>query len=96
MPLRDANGAETSAKQTSVMKKLVEKLRADSRLSEASAAKAVKALAFETSARKDAEARAEDAAARAIAAEAEATKKATVPTRTNAHVRFSVVELVFR
>ena len=82
MPLRDANGAETflSAKQTSVMKKLVEKLRADSRLSEASAAKAVKALAFETSARKDAEARAEDAAARARAAEAEATKKATVPT----------------
>ena len=82
MPLRDANGAETflSAKQTSVMKKLVEKLRADSRLSEASAAKAVKALALETSARKDAEARAEDAAARARAAEAEATKKATVPT----------------
>lgn len=82
MPLRDANGAETflSAKQTSAMKKLVEKLRADSRLSEASAAKAVKALAFETSARKDAEARAEDAAARARAAEAEATKKATVPT----------------
>jgi hypothetical protein len=81
-PLRDANGAETflSAKQTSAMKKLVEKLRADSRLSEASAAKAVKALAFETSARKDAEARAEDAAARARAAEAEATKKATVPT----------------
>lgn len=85
MPLRDANGAETflSAKQTSAMKKLVEKLRADSRLSEASAAKAAKALAFETSARKDAEARAEDAAARARAAEAEATtlkKKATVPT----------------
>ena len=82
MPLRDANGAETflSAKQTSAMKKLVEKLRADSRLSEASAAKAVKALALETSARKDAEARAEDAAARARAAEAEATKKATVPT----------------
>ena len=83
-PLRDANGAETflSAKQTSAMKKLVEKLRADSRLSEASAAKAVKALAFETSARKDAEARAEDAAARARAAEAEATKKiaSTVPT----------------
>ena len=87
MPLRETNGAEvdeTSAKQTAVMKKLVEKLRADSRLSEASAAKAAKALAFETSARKDAEARAEDAAARAIAAEAEA-KKATVhqtPNRT--------------
>jgi len=87
-PLRETNGAEvdeTSAKQTAVMKKLVEKLRADSRLSEASAAKAAKALAFETSARKDAEARAEDAAARAIAAEAEATKKATVhqtPNRT--------------
>jgi len=86
-PLRETNGAEvdeTSAKQTAVMKKLVEKLRADSRLSEASAAKAAKALAFETSARKDAEARAEDAAARAIAAEAEA-KKATVhqtPNRT--------------
>ena len=89
MPLRETNGAEaeTSAKQTAVMKKLVEKLRADSRLSEASAAKAAKALAFETSARKDAEARAEDAAARARAAEAEAeaTKKATVhqtPNRT--------------
>ena len=88
MPLRETNGAEvdeTSAKQTAVMKKLVEKLRADSRLSEASAAKAAKALAFETSARKDAEARAEDAAARAIAAEAEATKKkeATVHQTTN-------------
>lgn len=85
MPLRETNGAEvdeTSAKQTAVMKKLVEKLRADSRLSEASAAKAAKALAFETSARKDAEARAEDAAARAIAAEAEA-KKATVHQTTN-------------
>ena len=87
MPLRETNGAEvdeTSAKQTAVMKKLVEKLRADSRLSEASAAKATKALAFETSARKDAEARAEDAAARARAAEAEA-KKTTVhqtPNRT--------------
>ena len=84
-PLRETNGAEvdeTSAKQTAVMKKLVEKLRADSRLSEASAAKAAKALAFETSARKDAEARAEDAAARAIAAEAEA-KKATVHQTTN-------------
>ena len=88
MPLRETNGADTpSAKQTAAMKKLVEKLRADSSLSEASAAKAAKALAFETSARKDAEARAEDAAARARAAEAEAeaTKKATVhqtPNRT--------------
>ena len=59
--------AETLAKQTSVMKKLLEKLRADLKRSEASAAEATKALSFEASARKDAEARAEEAAARANA-----------------------------
>ena len=66
-PLREMSEAETLAKQTSVMKKLLEKLRADLKRSEASAAEATKALSFEASARKDAEARAEEAAARANA-----------------------------
>ena len=69
-PLRDLSERETSAKQMSVMKKLLERLRADLEQSEASVAKVKKALSFEASARKDAEARADEASARAKAAEA--------------------------
>ena len=58
--LREVNGVlDDSAKRDSVMRKLVEKLRCDLKQSEESVAKTTEALAVETSARKDAEARAE-------------------------------------
>ena len=58
--LREVNGVvDDSAKRDSVMRKLVEKLRCDLKQSEESVAKTNEALAVETSARKDAEARAE-------------------------------------
>jgi chromosome segregation ATPase len=56
--LREVNGVlDDSAKRDSVMRKLVEKLRCDLKQSEESCAKTTEALAVETSARKDAEAR---------------------------------------
>ena len=58
--LREVNGVvDDSAKRDSVMRKLVEKLRCDLKQSEESVAKTIEALAVETSARKDAEERAE-------------------------------------
>ena len=63
------------------MRKLVEKLRCDLKQSEECAAKATEALAVETSARKDAEARAERLAARAKE-NAERAEKTVEPNRT--------------
>ena len=77
--LREVNGVvDDSAKRDSVMRKLVEKLRCDLKQSEESVAKTIEALAVETSARKDAEARAE----RLASSRAKEKEKETVEPRT--------------
>ena len=78
---RDDDGVLVSARRDAVMRKLVEKLRCDLKQSEECAAKATEALAVETSARKDAEARAERLAARAKE-NAERAEKTVEPNRT--------------